>query len=68
MRRFNGNLKGFVKNIRTPYMLRHPIKGTKRAIFWHGVKGLVKTRTAAVVGAAVAVPLAVVTARGVARR
>lgn len=62
------NLTSFVKKIRTPKLLKHPIKGAKRAIFWRGVKGLVMTRTGAAVGAAVAVPIAVLAARGVARR
>jgi hypothetical protein len=62
------NLTSFVKRIRTPKLLKHPIKGAKRAIFWRGVKGLVMTRTGAAVGAAVAVPLAVIAVKGVARR
>ena len=68
MRTVASNLTSFVTKIRTPKLLRHPIKGVKRAIFWRGVKGLVMTRTGAAVGAAVAVPLAVMAAKGVARR
>lgn len=52
-------LTAFAKAPRATYMLRHPLRGTKRIIFLRGLRSMITPRAGATLGAAVAIPLAV---------
>lgn len=55
---------GYAKAPKATYVMKHPVKGTKALLLAKGAKGLVTTRAGAVLGAAVAVPLGYLAARG----
>ena len=55
---------GYAKAPKATYMMKHPVKGTKALLVAKGAKGLFTTRAGAVLGAAVAVPLGFMAARG----
>lgn len=63
-----GKLAAYAKSPKNTYMLLHPIKGTKRAIFMRGLKSYATKANGARLGAVVAVPLAIAALRGLVRR
>lgn len=63
-----GKLAAYAKAPKGTYMLLHPIKGTKRVVFWRGLKTFATKRNGARLGAVVAAPLAFAAIRGLVKR
>ena len=57
------NLLAYKKAPKTTYMLKHPVKGTKKMVAAKGLKGLVTGRTGATLGAIAAIPVGIWAAR-----
>ena len=51
------NMIGYTKAPKATYVLKHPVKGTKRLIAARGAKSLVTGRTGLVLGALAAIPV-----------
>ena len=53
------NLMAYKKAPTATYLLKHPVKGTKRLVAAKGVAGLATGKTGAVLGTIAAIPLGV---------
>lgn len=59
------NLMAYRKAPTATYLLKHPVKGTKRLVAAKGIAGLATGKTGAVLGAVAAIPVGVWAARRV---
>lgn len=53
------NVMAYKRAPKATYLLKHPVKGTKRMVAAKGLKGLVTGRTGAMLGTLAAIPVGI---------